>query len=144
MIWLALVNPLADRIADAGTPNRVDIWFRLSFCETVICVPPCALQPTAPVEATRVGGAAEWVGAGLAAATGRGVEGGLSASDWIRPVRIAGPGFRVPSGRLPVAEGSASNGFENGLVSREASEEQAAAAPPMMPMSATRESVRNI
>jgi hypothetical protein len=117
---------------------------RLSFCDTVICVPPWALQPTVPVEATRVAGAAAWVEAALAAAAGRGVEGGLSASDWMRPVRIAGADLRLPSGRLPVAEGPESNGFEKGLLSRDASEEQAAAAPPMMPTSATRESVRNI
>ena len=144
MIWLALVRPLADRIADAGTPKRVDIWFRLSFCDTVICVPPWALQPTGPVEATRVAGAAEWVGAGLAAAAGRGVEGGLSASDWIRPVRIAGTGFRVAVREAAGRGGLRIERIEKGLLSRDASEEQAAAAPPMMPMSATRESVRNI
>ena len=55
-----------------------------------------------------------------------------------------GTDLRVPSGRLPVAAGSESNGFEKGLLSRDASEEQAAAAPPMMPMSVTRDSVRNI
>ncbi len=58
------------------------------------------------------------------------------------------PRHPVPDGSLksvpPVAEGSESNGFENGLPSRDASEEQAAAAPPIMPMSATRDSVRNI
>ena len=80
----------------------------------------------------------------MAAATGRGALGGLSASDWMRPVRIAGTDLRLPSGRLPVAAGSDSNGFEKGLLRRDASEEQAAAAPPMMPMRATRDSVRNI
>ncbi|WP_246776029.1 hypothetical protein [Methylobacterium aquaticum] len=146
MTCAALDRPLAWRIAAAGTPKRVDIWFRLSLAPTVMVVPPAADQPAGPPV---TGAAAATRGVSTGAETwrfdsGAAASGAESGRDWIGVERTAGA-TAPASGRLPVAPGSPlaldENGFENGS-SRTASVLQAADAPPISPMRAKRDSAR--